>query len=338
MSSSDFQHKELIESLDELTSTQFGRRLFLQVAPLLVVYSCSSGKKTRFREGDNKGQKISLTPSDELKMTQEVLPKMRADYPIFNNPELQNYINTLGQSIITKNDLHNKPYAYNFSVVDVNYVNAFALPAGTIMITAPLIAMAESEAELAGVISHEIGHVKARHAAERMEQAKKDKNKSLLYMGLGGLIGGAAGAGLGKLLCKPKDDECVKRTALLGAAAGVGGGLLIQKYAFMANSQEDELEADRVGYRLAVGAGYDKERVGDFYTKLLEMEKKSKTANDPLISQLSDAMSTHPPSVERVKQLRQMAANDAAKKGGIISSKGFDRMRKVASVVTKKST
>jgi predicted Zn-dependent protease len=313
-----------------------GRRLFLQAAPLLFLYSCSSKNKNRYKEGDNSGQKISLTPEDEKRMTQQILPQIRNDYPLLDDKYLQNYVNDLGMKIINSNDLNNKPYTYNFSVVDVNYVNAFALPAGTIMITAPLISLAESEAELAGVIGHEIGHVKARHAAERIDKEQKSKASSLLYMGVGGLLGGAAGIGLGKLLCKPKDKECVQKAAALGAVAGVGGGLLIQKYAFMANSREDELEADRVGYRLAVAAGYHKDHVGDFYSKLYELENKSKKNKETIITELSDALSTHPPSMERVSQMRDMASKETNSKANIVNSKAFDKAKQIAQTRERK--
>ena len=121
-------------------------------------------------------------------------------------------------------------------------------------VTAPLLAMADSEAELAGVIGHEIGHIQARHTAERMFVQKKSQNKSLLYSIGGAALGGLLGAGIGKLTCRQQDRECLKRAATYGAMAGAGGGLLITKYKFMANSREDEMEADRIGFRTAHGA------------------------------------------------------------------------------------
>ena len=110
-----------------------------------------------------------------------------------------------------------------------------------------------------------------------MQKAKDEQKKSWL-MGIGGgIIGGAAGFLLGKTLCKSSDPhyrECLQKAAMYGAAAGAGGALLIQKYAFMANSREDEMEADRIGFKTAVAAGFNKDHVGSFYEKLLEMEKK----------------------------------------------------------------
>lgn len=325
--------KELESVLSELISTPVGRRAFLASVPLLLA-GCATSRH-RNREGDNTGQETTLTVADEQRMTQEVLPQMQKEYPPINDPALQNYIAGVGNHIVRANGLGGNPYNYNFTVVGVPYVNAFALPAGTVYVTAPLIEMAETEAELAGVIGHEIGHIKARHTAERMDAAQKAQKKSWLYGIGGGLLGGAAGFGLGKVLCPPKDNTCLAKAAAIGAAAGAGGGLLIQKFAFMANSREDEMEADRIGFRTAVRAGYSKDHVGAFYAKLLKMEEQHKKGGPPLLSSVADAMSTHPPSRERVTQMDQMSREAAPSAGARVTSKQFDQVKKVASEWTR---
>ena len=318
--------REMDSALRELMTSPTGRRSFVKAMPLLLA-ACASRKKTRYREGDNSGQEVALTPAEERKMTQEVLPKMRKDYPPVRDPEMQRYVSSLGQKIVRANGLHGRPYSYNFAAVDVGYVNAFALPAGTVFITTPLIAMAESEAELAGVVGHEIGHIQARHTAERMFQAKKSQSKSLWY-GLGGAAAGALlGYGVGKLACPPKDKKCLQKAVTYGGGAGALGGLLIQKYAFMQNSQEDELEADRIGFRTSVKAGFDRNHVGKFYSKLLAMEKKRKGGGQILAS-FADAMSTHPPSQQRVDQMNEMARKAPGR--GIVSGPQFAKMRRKA--------
>ena len=231
---------------------------------------------------------------------------MRKEYPHYKNPYVQNYLNSLGQNIVRSNGLSGRPYTYTFELVESKHVNAFALPAGTVFVTRPLMRMAETESELAGVLGHEVGHIQARHTAERIEMAKREEKKSLLY-GLGGaLVGGAAGFGLGRLICRKQDRKCLARIASYGAMAGSTGGLLIQKFAFMANSREDEMEADRIGFRTAVKAGHHPEYVGKFYEKLLEMEQKHKQKQDALSRAFIDAMSTHPPSRERIDQMNEM--------------------------------
>ncbi len=318
---------KLDQNLQQLCSTKTGRRAFLGALPVLLA-GCATVTSDRHREGDNSGQYTSLSVADEQRMTQEVLPKMRQDYPAHKSSYAQSYIRDLGQKIVSSNNLTGNPYNYNFTVVDVKNVNAFALPAGTVFVTAPLIKMADSEAELAGVVGHEIGHIQARHTAERMEIAKREQKKSWMY-GLGGaLLGGAAGFGLGKLLCSQQDRECMKRAMMYGSMAGVGGGLLIQKYGFMANSREDEMEADRIGFKTSLKAGYHKDHIGRFYSKLLAMEQQYKKNQNSLLAPLADAMSTHPPSKERVNQMNAMA-NSSSGIGSKVSSKSFDKLKKM---------
>lgn len=328
--------RELEECLIQINSTTMGRRAFLAAMPLLLA-SCAT-PKTRYREGDNQGQYTDLSVEDEKQMTKDVLPQMKKDYPPLKDNHLQSYISDLGQKLVQANNLHNKPYTYSFSVVDVGYINAFALPAGTVFVTAPLIAMAETEAELMGVIGHEVGHIQARHTAERMHAAKKAQSKSWLYGVGGGLAGAALGLGVGKLTCRKNDRQCLQKAAELGAVAGVGGGLLIQKYAFMANSREDEMEADRIGFRTALKSGYDKNKIGLFYEKLYEMEQKSKKSQgvNPILASLSDAMSTHPPSLERIKQMRQMSNESVNPAKALVSSSDFAKMRSLAAKYAKK--
>lgn len=315
--------------LNTLIETKSGRRAFMMAMPLLLA-ACASKTSNRMREGDNTGQEVALTPEEERKLTAEALPQMQKEYPALQNAEVQRYISSVGNKLVATNNLNKNPYQYNFTVVDAKMVNAFALPAGTIYVTAPLIKMAKSEAELAGVIGHEIGHVTARHTAERMALAKKEQNKSLLFGAAGALLGGAAGFGLGKLMCKQQDRECLARASLYGAGAGAAGGLLIQKFAFMANSREDEMEADRIGFKISNNAGYDKNHVGLFYERLLDMEKEYRKNQNKLLASFTDAMSTHPPSQERVDQMKSMS-NEVGSKSGAVSSKAFERIQSLLS-------
>ena len=273
------------------------KKHILVLAALLLVssLSCAPTNSSRYREGSNVGQETNLTVQDEERLTQEALPKMTKDFPSAKNPELQKYISHLGMKIVKASNLEGHPYHYTFTVVDVADVNAFAMPAGTVFVTAPLIALASSEAELAGVVAHEIGHVVARHAAERMYAMEKAKNKTWLYAAGGAVVGAAAGIGLGVLLCDRGDAACLAKAAAIGGVVGAGGGLLAQQYTFLVNSREDEMEADRIGFKYAVAAGYDKNEVGKFYEKLLQMEKGG-GKSDGVVKSLSDALSTHPPS------------------------------------------
>ena len=309
-----------------LISTPHGRRAFMASMPFLLA-SCATRQKTRTREGDNQGQASALTVGEEQHLTAEALPEMRKEYPPHPNTEAQNYLHAIGTKLVRANGLEGNPYHYNFTLVQADFVNAFALPAGEVMVTAPLLAMASNEAELAGVVGHEVGHVKARHTAERMQQAKSETTKSILFGAVGAILGGAAGYGAGKMLCSKGDKECVQRAALFGGLAGVGGGLLIQKFAFMANSREDEMEADRIGFRTATHAGYDKVAAGSFYSKLLDMEKQYKKGGSDFLRPFADAMSTHPPSEERVQQMRELAAAEPGNPSAITNTPDFENIK-----------
>ncbi|MFO7568723.1 MAG: M48 family metalloprotease [Smithellaceae bacterium] len=313
------------------------KKIFALLCLLIVVINvaCAPTSGSRYREGSNVGQETTLSVADEQRLTKEALPKMLKDYPAANNQELQKYISDLGMKIVRANNLEGNPYHYTFTVVDVPDVNAFAMPAGTIFVTAPLIAMAENEAELAGVVAHEIGHVVARHTAERMYAMEKAQKKTWLYAAGGAVVGAVVGFGLGRLICADGDTACQAKAAAMGGVVGVGGGLLAQNYSFLVNSREDEMEADRIGYRLAVGAGYDKNQVGRFFERLLEIEKSANKSGNTVLRSLSDAMSTHPPSEARVTQMNDLAAADPAGKG-TINTAGFNRARQLAAGLSKK--
>ncbi len=318
--------EQLKSELDYLTSFQSGRRLFLQSIPLLLA-SCATVPQNRYNEGGN-NQATSLTIQDEMQMTKEYLPQMQKEYPAIPDSRLQNYINKVGGRIAAGSGNEGHPYHYNFTLVQAPMINAFALPAGTVFVTAPLLAMADSEAELAGVLGHEIGHVKSRHTAERIDQEKKSQSSSLLWGLGGGLIGGALGFGLGKLICRKDDKACLQRIALYGAAAGGAGGLLIQKFGFMAHSREDEMEADRISFRTSVASSYHKDHVGRFYNKLLDMENQAKAnGNQASLGLIADAMSTHPPSTERVKQIAELVANEPLKANATINTREFNEAK-----------
>jgi predicted Zn-dependent protease len=302
---------------------------------LIILSGCASKTSDRYREADNSGQKSALTVEEEKKLTEEALKDMSKEYPPVQNQPLQAYINRLGQKLVKANNLNNNPYSYRFTVTDVPMVNAFALPAGSIYITTPILAMADSEAEIAGVLGHEIGHVTARHTAERMYVAKKEQKKTLVFGALGAAVLGTAGYYASKKVCDPKDLECKAKLIGGGAALGAVGGLFIQKYAFMKNSQEDELESDRVGFRYATNAGYDKNKVGDFYSKLLAMEKESKKGQNSAMLWLSDAMASHPASEKRVSQAQEMKELIKTEVGISVTDEFFE-MRKVARLLVQK--
>ncbi|GEJ56118.1 M48 family metallopeptidase [Anaeromyxobacter diazotrophicus] len=162
---------------------------------------------------------------------------------------------------------------------DPKTVNAFATPGGYLYVYSGLLLAADTPAEVAGVLSHEAGHVVARHSARQMVDA----------MGLEAV----AALALGK-----------NPSALSQVVAGAGG-----KGLMLANSREDETEADEYGARFASGAGYDPRGLITFFQKLEKLE-----GQQPGFAKF---LSDHPPTPDRVSHLEQyIAANHLAGAGG----------------------
>lgn len=307
--------------LKRLCETSFGRRSFLASIPLLLS-ACASAPKSE--------DTTKITADDEKILTKEILPEVRRNYPACKDAEIQNYIANLGSQLIKVNELTSSPYDYSFVVVDVPTINAFALPAGKVFITAPLLASVETEAELAGVLGHEIGHIEAHHAAKRILSQKNSQSKSWWYS-TGGLVAGGIVGGVGaSILCPGGGSACTQQLVGMAASAGVAAGLLIQKYSFLANSQENELEADRTGFRVSQQAGYSVDHIGDFYRRQQKIWDKHQAQKTTVENSLLDSLSTHPPSLVRVQQMDKLVSQVTDKQPGVVSSKVFDLIRKRA--------
>ncbi|MCK5073916.1 MAG: M48 family metalloprotease [Bacteriovoracaceae bacterium] len=295
--------------------------ILLQV---FYLYSCGTGDVAK----KNVHEKMNITLEEEMEMTRKILPDIRKDYPAHHNQKLQQYMERIGGRIIRANNLDDNPYKYTFTVADVDHINSFSLPAGVVFITAPLIASVGSEAELAGVICHEIAHITNRHSAKRM-YAKKHGIKK------GGILRGA-GLGLEKLICKKDDKKCLEKLSLTGGIFVGAEGALVHKYKFMRNSQMDEMEADRDGFKYAIMAGYSKDHIGLFYKKLLGVEKSKWHGKKFAARFFADAVSIHPPSKERVGQMDNMGVVTRQSGKPIITSNDFENARASVRVYMKR--
>ncbi|MCK4617934.1 M48 family metalloprotease, partial [Candidatus Aerophobetes bacterium] len=152
---------------------------------------------------------------------------------------------------------------YHFKILDDPMVNAFACPGGFIYVTTGILKTMESEAELAGILGHEVGHVTARHAVKRIQ-------------------GMLAYTILASLLLKDEDARQI---------IDVVFNLILLGY-----SREDEFQADRLGARYAYEANYDPRGLRDFLAKLKKLEQRKPLAIETLIS-------SHPPTSQRIKKI-----------------------------------
>ncbi|HZD26795.1 MAG TPA: M48 family metalloprotease, partial [Alphaproteobacteria bacterium] len=167
---------------------------------------------------------------DDIKLGREEHPKLVKEFGgPYEHGKLNGYVTSVGKRLAAHSEHPELPYS--FTILDTPIVNAFALPGGYVHVSRGLLALASNEAELAGVLAHEIGHVNARHTAERLAAAQAAQFGLLL-----GSIGAAA-AGL------PSQVMDVGQTVAT---------LAIQGY-----SRQQEMEADMLGVRYMSQAGYD---------------------------------------------------------------------------------
>ena len=222
-----------------------------------------------------------LGPEEEQKLGLQEHPKILKEFggDYQEDPELSAYITSIGNLLARTSELPN--LNFTFTVLDTPIVNAFALPGGYIYITRGLLALAENEAEVAGVLAHEIGHVTARHSAERYGNT---------------VLAGAATTLLGVLVGGPAAQ-----------AAGGGAALALQSY-----SRDQEFEADTLGVRYLSRAGYDPQGMSSFLGKLQAHGRlEAELRGQPGKADEFDIMQTHPRTADRIERAIK-AANTKA--------------------------
>ena len=219
-----------------------------------------------------------ISESQEVALGRQANKEVTAQYGTVDDPSLQRYFSDVGQKIAAISDRPDLPW--HFAVVDDPVVNAFALPGGFVYFARGILPYMNNEAEMAGVLGHEIGHVAARHAVTQASKAE------LFSLGLG----------LGSIL-SPTFQQ-------FSGLAQQGVGLLFLKY-----SRDDESQADRIGVRYMYKAGYDPRELSDFFTVFQKLEEQSKGS-------LPTWLSTHPAPPDRIQRTHQLAAQLVSESGG----------------------
>src|SRR5262245_62120246 len=213
---------------------------------------------------------VLVSENQEISMGQQSDIQAREEYGVVDSPALQNYVQTIGRKLVAVS--HRPNLEWHFTVVDSPVVNAFAIPGGYVYITRGILSYLGSEAELAGVVGHEIGHVTARHTVRQMTRAQ------LAQIGLG--VGGVLSPTFGRL----------------GNLAQNGLGLLFLRF-----SRDNEREADRLGVEYAARAAYDPREVSNFFEVLGRLSAAGDRETIP------GWLSTHPDPPERVQTTRMLA-------------------------------
>jgi predicted Zn-dependent protease len=246
--------------------TQMTRHfLWILAACLLVLLtqSCAVNPVTGKRE------LMLYSEQDEIAMGEQTHAQISQQYGIYNDPEVNKYVTRVGSSMTQFT--HRPHLEYHFAVLDSPVVNAFAVPGGYIYVTRGILSLMNSEAELAVVLGHELGHVNARHSMKRLS------NTMMAQIGL------VAGSVVSKTF------------ADIANLAGAGLQLLFLQY-----SRDDEREADSLGVSYSRSGQYNPSKMIDFFGALEKMGDLSGGQSLP------GFLSTHPLTSERIENTRAM--------------------------------
>jgi hypothetical protein len=182
---------------------------------------------------------------DDVKVGEENAKQVLQKYEVVKNPFVQEYVQRLGQKLASMPEAKQSGFDFRFTVLNVDEINAFALPGGPMFIYTGLLKAVDNEAQLAGVMGHEMSHVILRHGTH---EATKANGIQMALGGLAGLLGGGSDSTAGKL-----------------AQAGLG---LTANSVILKFSRDAESEADALGSHLMSEAGYDPLQMAKFFEKL----------------------------------------------------------------------
>jgi predicted Zn-dependent protease len=199
----------------------------------------------------------------EIALGKQLAQEVERQAKIIDDPIIAEYVNRVGQNLVRNSDAK---VPFTIKVLDSEDVNAFALPGGFFFVNSGLMLKAESEAELAGVMAHEIAHVAARHGTKQATKGELINIASIPLIFMGGWT---------------------------GYAIRQGAGLAIP-LGFLKFSQAMESEADYLGLQYLYKSGYDPTAFVDFFEKIQTLEKKKPGT-------LSKVFSSHPPTDNRIK-------------------------------------
>ncbi len=239
---------------------------------LVLAAACATNPVTGDRE-------ISLmTEGRELSIGRDADEQIREQMGVYDSPALQAYVEDLGHRLAALSHRPNLPW--HFAIVDSPAVNAFALPGGYIYLTRGILAYLGDEAELAGVLGHEIGHVTARHSVQAYSRA----------------AGAQIGLVLGQILVPPMRANPYGAPGWVDAAAS-GLGVLFLRF-----GRDDELQADRLGAEYAAAGGWHPEGVAGMLATLGRIGEASDRRGVP------NWLSTHPEPASRVVEVEPIVA------------------------------
>lgn len=215
---------------------------------------------------------MNVTDAEERQIGDDVSLKVRRRFGVVQDPAIHKYVSLVGMTLAKQSERPN--LSWTFIVLDTDGVNAFAAPGGLVHITRGALALAKNEAELAGVLGHEIGHVVRRHTVNAIKKSK---------------------------MVKAGTNAAGSRASVLADMANRAYEMVLENNF----DRGDELDADKVGVQLTQKAGYAAAALGEFLLRIDERNKGQAERNGMFAS--------HPQTEERIAKIRQGAAGANAK-------------------------
>ena len=259
---------------------------FLTVFVILLIPSCAVNPVT------GKKQLMFMSEEQEIALGAQYDPSVVSTFGIYDHPRMLNLITEKGTEM---GKISHRPHLeYHFKILDTPVINAFAVPGGYIYLTRGILAQFNNEAELMGVLGHEMGHITARHTAQ--QQTNQQIGQVLLA---GGMIAS-------------------KEIYQLAEIAMQGMQLL-----FLSFSRDNEREADRLGVEYSTKIGYDASKMADFFEVLNKMQMASSHAGVPTF------LSTHPDPGDRYNSVNRSSDEWKLKVGKdsyIVNTNGYLEM------------
>ncbi len=268
--------------------TQHWIKIGLALSALPLLQACSVNPAT------GKADFVLMSESRELEIGVEEHAKIMEKSPTYDNETLKAYVERVGQKVAATSD--RPDLKYTFTIIDSPDINAFALPGGYIYINRGLIGFLNSEAELAAVLAHEIGHVTARHAVRQKAAA--------------------SGAKVGAVL-----SAIATRSNVVGDVASIYGAAAISGY-----GREMELEADGFGAKYLFNAGYDPKAMIEVIGVLKNHERFSRyraKEEGKKARSYHGVFSTHPSNDARLQEVIAKAGTLSLNDDQLINEKGF---------------
>jgi beta-barrel assembly-enhancing protease len=218
------------------------------VAAVIAALTLSAGAQTRIEPDKN-----SYSPEQDVELGRQAAAEVRQQLPILDDATTEGFVEEIGERLIAEipDNLQQPAFRYTFDVVNLKEINAFALPGGPMFLHRGMIEAARTDAEVAGVMAHELAHVALRHGTAQATKGQKFQIGAIAGQVLGAIVGGRTGS-------------------VISQGSQVGLGVYFLKY-----GREYEREADLLGAQIMARAGYDPRQMANMFRTIEQQSRGS---------------------------------------------------------------